>query len=171
MGGKVVMKISHMIPTLIARQIVADIAPVAYTHRYDHVFEPVLKLNLDVLKKRSEADRELAKDVPDPALRAFLLQSLSSSVDGLSWKLNWPVLHQYIDEIIGYESIDDWRIDVPTLFLSGALSNYVDDDARQLIGQHFTAASFQSLENAGHWLHADQPRAFYQAAYDYLIND
>ena len=47
-----------------------------------------------------------------------------------------------------------------TLFLSGANSDYVLPEHRDKIRTHFSNAKFAKIQDAGHWLHAEQPRAF-----------
>jgi pimeloyl-ACP methyl ester carboxylesterase len=48
----------------------------------------------------------------------------------------------------------------PTLFVSGARSDYVLPEHRPLIRALFPTARFVSVKNAGHWLHADNPAGF-----------
>ena len=51
-------------------------------------------------------------------------------------------------------------IDGPALFLTGALSHYVRPEHREVIRALFPKARFARIPEAGHWLHADAPRAF-----------
>ena len=46
------------------------------------------------------------------------------------------------------------------LFLSGGLSDYVQAAHRDRIRALFPKARFARLPKAGHWLHAEEPRAF-----------
>jgi pimeloyl-ACP methyl ester carboxylesterase len=48
----------------------------------------------------------------------------------------------------------------PTLFVTGARSDYVQPEHRPAIRTLFPRARFVSVKNAGHWLHADNPAAF-----------
>ncbi len=48
----------------------------------------------------------------------------------------------------------------PTLFVTGANSDYVLPEHRPLIREQFPAARFVAVKNAGHWVHADNPAGF-----------
>jgi len=77
------------------------------------------------------------------------------------------VLAAEMDKIIGFPEVDG-RFDGPALFLSGADSTYVRPEARPRIKALFPNAYFAKIPGAGHWLHADQPRAFEAAVAAFL---
>ncbi len=52
------------------------------------------------------------------------------------------------------------RFENPALFLTGAESPYVHPEHRETIKSLFPKARFARIPGAGHWLHAEQPRAF-----------
>jgi esterase len=52
--------------------------------------------------------------------------------------------------------------------LSGAASNYVSPAHHDRIRALFPAAEFEQIAGAGHWLHAEQPRAFEAAVRAFL---
>jgi len=168
MGGKVAMKVTQLLPTNVERLVVADIAPQAYTHNYDQLLNAVMGLNLDNIGTRRQADQRLAMHIDDARNRQFLLQNLIIGEETSQWKINWPVLKQHMSTITGYETIEDWQIDVPSLFIYGGLSDYVTESGRLLIRQHFKRARFSCIKNAGHWLHAEQPQIFYQIVDHFL---
>ena len=98
-------------------------------------------------------------------MRAFLLQSLD--VKTRRWRLNLEVLRREMDRIMGFPETDA-RFDGPTLFLSGADSDYVRPEHRAGIKALFPKAKFAKLRGAGHWLHADRPREFQAAVEAFL---
>ena len=66
---------------------------------------------------------------------------------------------------MGFEPLpSDWQTDLPTLFLRGASSDYVGASQIEVIERHFSAAQIATIANAGHWLHAEQPDAFFTEA-------
>jgi pimeloyl-ACP methyl ester carboxylesterase len=160
MGGKTAMQCVRIAPDRWLKLVVADIAPVAYQHDYDEMLEPILKLNLARYQSRREVDQALASSISDQALRMFVLQSLELTPDGARWKLNWPVLKQQMACITGFVPLDDWRIATPTLFIRGGLSPYLSDESLALIDTHFSDYTAQTVQGAGHWLHADKPAEF-----------
>jgi esterase len=159
MGGKAAMMLALTAPDLIRRLIVADIAPVAYAHDNTRHIAAMQALSLDGLTTRGEADRRLAADVPDAGLRAFFLQSLDLKSTPPRWRLNLPVLADQMPLIVGWPDVAG-QFDHPTLFLTGGKSTYVTPDHRAPIRALFPKARFAKLPEAGHWLHADSPRAF-----------
>ena len=159
MGGKAAMMLALLRPELIRKLVVADIAPVAYSHDQSHHIQSMRGLDLTDLSSRSEADDRLAKAISDPALRAFFLQSLDLKADPPEWRLNLDVLEAEMPKIVGWPDVQG-VFDHPTLFLTGALSRYVRPEHRSQIKAHFPKARFAKLPDAGHWLHAESPRAF-----------
>ena len=59
-------------PDLVNRLLVADIAPVAYTHSQSHLIAAMSRLDPASFTSRSDADAALAETVTDPGVRAFL---------------------------------------------------------------------------------------------------
>ena len=159
MGGKAAMMLALTEGAMVNRLVVADIAPVAYSHDQTRHITALRALDLSGLTSRAEADARLAAAVTDPALRAFFLQSLDLRATPPRWRINLDVLEAEMPKIIGWPQVAG-RFDGPTLFLSGALSHYVLPDYRDAIRTLFPAARFAKLPGAGHWLHAEKPRAF-----------
>jgi pimeloyl-ACP methyl ester carboxylesterase len=163
MGGKAAMALALTQPALVNRLLVADIAPVAYTHSQNHLIAAMRALPLDQITTRTEADAALAPRITDDATRAFLLQSLDLRSAPARWLLNLDVLEREMTHITGWPEISG-RFNGPTLFLSGGRSDYVLPDHRAPIKALFPAARFAKLPDAGHWLHAESPRAFIDTA-------
>jgi pimeloyl-ACP methyl ester carboxylesterase len=159
MGGKAAMLLALTEAAMVNRLVVADIAPVAYSHDQTQHVAALQALDLSALTTRAEADRSLAATVPDPALRAFFLQSLDLKSRPPRWRINLDVLKAEMPKIIGWPQVTG-RFDGPTLFLSGALSHYVRPEYRETIRALFPAARFAKIPGAGHWLHAEKPREF-----------
>ena len=159
MGGKAAMALALARPALMGKLVVADIAPVAYGHTQMPYLVAMRETDLSGLSSRGEADARLAERVDDPAIRAFLLQSLDLKTDPPRWRLNLPTLAREMDTILGWPDLPG-RFDGPSLFLSGGASDYVRPEHRETIRTLFPAARFARLPGAGHWLHAERPRDF-----------
>ena len=102
MGGKAAM-VAALSGAPIRRLIVADIAPVGYSHSQQPIIDAMQSVPLDHITNRAEADQALSAHIEDPALRSFLLQSLNVSTQ--RWRLNLPALSASMDQIIGFPDI------------------------------------------------------------------
>lgn len=165
MGGKAAMMLALTLPDRVNRLVVADIAPIVYDHTQLPMIEAMRSVDLSRVDARRDADEQLALTVDDPGVRAFLLQSLD--VKARRWRLNLDALAEAMPDIIGFPQLSGAYAG-PTLFLSGETSDYVTRDARPKIKSLFPKARFAKLPKAGHWLHADQPRAFEAAVRVFL---
>lgn len=165
MGGKAAMTLALTQPEKVARLVVADIAPVTYTHSQMPYIHAMKAVDLSRVTRRSEAEAQLADLGVEPALCSFFTQSLD--VAEKTWRLNLDTLEAEMDKIMSFPELSG-PFDGPALFLTGALSDYVLPEHRPLIKTLFPQARFAKLKDAGHWLHADQPRAFEAALRSYL---
>jgi pimeloyl-ACP methyl ester carboxylesterase len=165
MGGKAAMTLALNYPQYVNRLIVADIAPVAYTHTQLPFIKAMRAVDLDSVERRSDAEAQLAAAGVDPALQSFFTQSLD--LPNKRWRLNLDALADQMPEIMSFPQIEgQW--DGPALFLAGAASDYVLPEHRDQIRALFPQARFARIPGAGHWLHAEKPREFEAAARAYL---
>ncbi|MDX1781299.1 MAG: alpha/beta fold hydrolase [Thalassovita sp.] len=165
MGGKAAMVLALKYPSLVNRLIVADIAPVGYGHSQIQYIKAMKAVDLSRVEKRSDAEAQLREIVDDPVLPTFFTQSLD--VPGKRWRLNLDALEKNMDKILSFPRIEG-HFDGPTLFLSGAESDYVKRDYRPVIKAYFPNAKFAKIPGAGHWLHAEKPREFEAAVRAFL---
>jgi pimeloyl-ACP methyl ester carboxylesterase len=166
MGGKAAMALALTHPDLIRRLIIADIAPVAYTHTQSMFIDAMRGVDLSTLTRRSDATEQLAAAGVDPALQSFFTQSLD--IPNQRWLLNLDVLEAEMPHIIGWPEDITGPFPGPTFFLSGGASDYVTHAHRPQITSLFPAARFGKLPGTGHWLHAEKPRDFEAAVRVFL---
>jgi pimeloyl-ACP methyl ester carboxylesterase len=165
MGGKAAMALALSRPGAVRRLVVADIAPVAYGHSQQHLIDAMRGVDLGAVTSRRDADAQLAAEVEDAGVRAFLLQSLD--VAGRRWRLNLDALSAEMPSIIGWPDTGG-SFEGPVLVLSGAQSDYVRPEHRATIRRLFPRAKFAKIPGAGHWLHAEKPREFEAALRAFL---
>jgi esterase len=165
MGGKAAMVLALQKPTLVRSLIVGDIAPVPYSHTQIHFIDAMKAVDLSVVTRRSEASVQLADLGVESALQSFFTQSLD--VTNKRWKLNFDALAADMDKILSFPA-SSGIYEGPTLFLSGGNSDYVTRAHRLTIKPLFPNARFAKIPEAGHWLHAERPRAFEAAVRTYL---
>jgi pimeloyl-ACP methyl ester carboxylesterase len=159
MGGKAAMQAALMQPDMVARLIVADIAPVPYPPHLRAVAQAMAALPLAAGMTRADADAALAPAVPEPGMRAFLLQNLQLGATP-RWRIGLPEIIAGFADIEAWEAPADARYLGPTLFVAGAGSDYIRPEHRPLIRTWFPNNRLVTLKNAGHWLHADNPSGF-----------
>ncbi|WP_245231111.1 alpha/beta fold hydrolase [Parasedimentitalea huanghaiensis] len=165
MGGKASMMLALNHASCVNRLLVADIAPVAYTHSQIQFIEAMRSIDLATLERRSQAEAQLAEAGVDPALQSFFTQSLD--LPNRRWRLNLDTLADQMPNVMSFPQTDAvW--DGTVLFLSGATSDYVRPEHRGEIRARFPQARFAKIPDAGHWLHAEKPREFEATARAFL---
>jgi pimeloyl-ACP methyl ester carboxylesterase len=165
MGGKTSMVLALTQPALVNRLIVADIAPVPYGHDQNQNIAAMRSVDMSKVTKRADAVAQLAQTIDDTTLQSFFTQSLD--IKDKRWRLNLDVLERDMDQILSFPDIAS-HFDGPTLFLSGADSDYVLPAHRDTIRAKFPKARFAKITGAGHWLHAQKPREFIQSVQTWL---
>ena len=168
MGGKTAMQFALMYPEKIDKLIVVDIAPKVYPPKHDSIFEALFALKLDKYKMRAELDSALSQYIADYAVRQLLLKNVFRDGAGnFKWRIDVDAIHKNYDKI--NEAIDcGTQFDKPTLFIRGSKSHYIRDDDIPLMKSIFPSAECVTIENAGHWIHAEAPQKFTETVLEFL---
>ncbi|WP_029038845.1 alpha/beta fold hydrolase [Salinimicrobium xinjiangense] len=168
MGGKTAMTAAALFPHLVEKLIVVDIAPKYYAPHHQQILEGLTAVDEAALSSRGDADELLAKYIKEKAVRMFLLKNLYwKSKEKLGLRLNLEALKENIEEL-GQELPADYTFTKPVLFIKGERSNYITSEDEPLINRHFPAAQILSIPKAGHWVHAENKKAFYEAVIDFV---
>jgi len=168
MGGKTAMWLALSQPERVRRLVVADIAPVVYPNRFEEIFDGLLKLPLAHLQSRDAADRYLSHSVAERSVRQYLLQNLIRGDSGWSWRFSLPVLQGAMTQLAGFPEAREMSFAGRTLFIYGERSDYLIPAYRGAIETYFPHARLRVLDNAGHWLYAEQPEAFVRIVKGFL---
>lgn len=158
MGGKAAMALALTEPLMVGRLLVADIAPVIYQHGNKGIATAMAAIPLTASLTRGEADAALAEAVPRSDIRAFLLQNLRFGA-GARWRIGLAEIAAAVPDLEGWVDLPG-TYDGPSLFVTGADSDYVVPEHRPIIRKRFPAARFVAVKGAGHWVHADNPAGF-----------
>jgi pimeloyl-ACP methyl ester carboxylesterase len=168
MGGKTAMQLALHFPARVEKLVVADMAPRAYAPAHDQIFAALLALDLPKFQNRTQIEAALAPDIPNVVLRRFLLKNLGHDAAGaFFWKINLrDIAHNYwrLREPVAGEA----PFTKPALFIRGGKSKYLQPADEPLIREWFPAATIQTIPEAGHWVHADQPQEFLRLVLDFL---
>ena len=168
MGGKTAMEAALAYPDRIDRLVVADIAPKAYPPHHQGLLDALDAIDPTAYQTRDAIDEDLARDVPSWPIRQFLLKNLTHDPDtGYRWQMNLDAIRA------GYEAVaaalpGGRTFAGPTRFVRGGASDYVQPDDLPAIRALFPEAEVITLEGAGHWVHAEAPRAFGQVVMEFL---
>jgi pimeloyl-ACP methyl ester carboxylesterase len=165
LGGKVAMVLALRHPELVERLCVVDVAPVAYDRlsEFGRYVDAMKGLDLASLAQRADADAALAEAVPDPTVRAFLLQNLRRDGDRWRWQVNLDVLGPALPVIGGWpeeQLADTPPYRGPVLWVAGAGSDYVTPAYADAMGRWFPRNRLVTVKEAGHWVHSEQPEVF-----------
>ena len=161
MGGKVAMALALTRPELVTKLVVVDIAPVRYAQGYESFVRAMMAVDLSPSRRRADVDAALAAAVPEPAMRAFLLQNLATRNGTLAWQPNLAVLLRAMPEISTFPaSLAGASFGGVVTCLRGARSDYVDAVGEAALRRHFPSVVIATVPDAGHWPHAEQPAAF-----------
>jgi pimeloyl-ACP methyl ester carboxylesterase len=168
MGGKTAMLFAAKYPELLAKLIVIDISPRYYPTHHQNIIEALKSIDLQTLHSRQEAEKQLESKGLDIGTRQFLLKNLYRKENNLfEWRMNLAVISQKIEEV-GKEFPKDLFFEGSTLFVRGEKSNYITEKDFSIIQKFFPNAEIITIENAGHWVHAEQPQKLLEILFDFL---
>ncbi len=167
MGGKTVMRFAQDYPTIAKKIIVADISPRQYGLHHQSILKGLNEIDVKNIKSRKEADEVLSKYVNGVGERQFLLQNLERATKGFNWKMNLDIITKNIS-IIGEAQIPDSTISTPILFIRGGNSGYIATEDEMIISQYFNQSAIKTIPDAGHWLHAEQPKVFFDMVINFI---
>lgn len=168
MGGKTAMRYAQLYPNKIEKLISVDMGTQANEASHDDIIAGLESIDLAKISSRREADEQLAKFEPNRTVRQFLLKNLHrEGKDSFRWKINIPVLAKEYAEIL--KGLPEEEVMLDTLFINGGKSGYIREEDKDKIRRLFPLADFYTIENAGHWVHAEQPEEFINKVLEYTL--
>ncbi|MBC2600549.1 alpha/beta fold hydrolase [Puniceicoccus vermicola] len=170
LGGKVSMRIASDRPSIVRKLVLADIFPRVYPPHHAKDFAAMASLDLESLSDRKAADSAMAEEVPDWALRQFLLTNLTRSEQGgFAWQVNLEGLHRNLPQLAGMPFGDgDLPIVVPTLLVYGGKSNFVRAEDLEDAEDFFEDLRARRLPESGHNIHVEAKEDFVRTVKDFL---
>lgn len=182
MGGKTTLQLGLRHPDKVNKMIIVDISPFRYPvsnippglMSHDIIIKAMQAVDPSSISNRDEADAKLKESISSAPVRQFLLKNLKRSSEGtFKWILNLPVLSDNLHEI--YAGLPDiehqpsGNIPVfPLLFIKGQRSEYIRAEDQKSISNYFPHAEIKTIQNAGHWVHAEQPSEFLSIVKNFL---
>jgi esterase len=170
MGGKVAMLFATTYPEMVDKLIIADIGPKYYAPHHQDILAGLNAVDFSTKPSRTEVEEILYPYIPDFGTRQFLMKSLYwKDREQLAFRFNLAVFNKKI-ESIGEALPQNNHFDGATLFIRGGNSNYIQDKDLPEIKQHFPNSTLQTIPNVGHWLHAENPKLFFEITCKFLDN-
>ena len=162
LGGKVAMLFALRNPKKVNKLIVADMAPVSYPTKLSLMFDALSYFDLSGFNSRKEISLELSHHIQDEQVIQLLIQNIKKVNDEFSWRFNLSCIRKgYADLCRGLSIPEDGcPFKNPMLLIYGKKSNYWHSDYGETLNKLFLKFKILGIEDAGHWIHIDQPNTF-----------
>jgi esterase len=168
MGGKTAIQFSQEHPSFIEKLIVIDIGVKKYPMHHAEILKGLHSIDLNVVNTRGEAESILSQFIESHGVRQFLLKNLYWKEKGvLAWRMNIAVLEREMVNILAALSAKE--VFLPTLFIRGALSNYILDQDIDDLEDQFSDFNLVTIENSGHWVHSESPTEFLNSVLEFCL--
>lgn len=164
LGGKVAMKIACRRPDLVSHLIVVDITSEAAPRRWGPTFEIMRSLDVASISSRKDADDYFeSKGIEDWAFRRFLTSGLVRDEGIWKWGIGLNSISESSDKLVSQVLEKGQIFEGPTLLIRGADSTFAPESTIPAMREHFPALHVQTIPDAGHNVHIDQPLLFLNA--------
>lgn len=169
MGAKTVLFYEWIFPGLANKVIIADMAARAYAPHHDEVLKALLAVDFNTVNTRKEAEAVMNRYLNDFGTKQFLLKNIywkDSVQNKMDWRFNLKVISEKHNNI-GVE-VPHFVSNTPALIIRGAKSNYVNEQDIEDFKKRFNTLKIRTIENAGHWLHAEKPKEFFESVMEFI---
>ncbi len=169
MGGKTVMHFAVNHPERVEKLVVVDMSPKKYPVTNLEIIQAMEKVDLDKVKSRKEVEEILSQDIKDFGTMQFLLKNLYwTDEQKLAWRFNLESLKTNLRNVSEITPIPSPPLQMPVLFVKGGKSDHMFNSDSKTIHQMFPNAKIITIPEAGHWVHADKPKEFFQVVNTFL---
>ena len=160
MGGKAAMILALTRPGQVHSLLVADIPPAASEHGSSHIARQMQRIRFPEHLDRAGADALLAPAIANADIRGLMIQNIRLG-ENPGWQIGLDEIAASMADIEGWPEIPEGQAyRGPTLFLAGGLSPYIQPRHEPEMRRLFPAHRIETIEQAGHWLHAENPTRF-----------
>jgi len=171
MGGKTAMKFALDYPQMVEKLIVVDIAPSEAEDHHTYIFEALEAADVGNANTREEVEKVLRNRIGDDNTTIqFLMKGLQrdATEKHFEWKFNLKALMNHYEEIKGSISGPN-PYQGPVLFVKGGKSDYINSGNYPDIAELFPNNEVVEIQGAGHWVQAEKPAEFIEAAAKFLL--
>lgn len=168
MGGKVAMNFAQKHEILLDKLVVVDIGIKEYPMHHEHILAGIHSVDLPNITARRQAEDQMSAHIDSEGIKQFLLKNLYWKERGvLEWRMNVHVLEREMKNILS--AMPQVEVSVPTLFIRGAMSNYILDEDIESIEELFIDSEIETIENAGHWVHVEAADVFLETLLSFCL--
>lgn len=168
LGGKTAMLFAVTYPELVDKLIIVDISPREYKPHHHAILAALNSIDFSIQNSRDLVDEQLSKLIPEFGVRQFLMKNIFwKEKEQLGFRFNLESLTKNNPEV-GKPLPMNARFEKETLFLKGENSDYITENEALIIDAHFPKNTIVTIKNAGHWLHAENPKQFYEVVFGFL---
>lgn len=169
MGGKTALQLAVTHPERVEKMVIVDIGPKKYPVTNQFVVDALDKFDPQNLSSRKEAEEILSREIADIGTRQFLLKNLYwDDNQKLQWRFDFQSIKNNIKVVGETTPMPASPIPIPVMFLKGEKSDYIFPSDIKLMQTMFPNSKLAVIPGAGHWVHADQPQAFYEKVFEFL---
>lgn len=183
MGGKTAMFFAVDYLEKVSSLIIVDISPKSYKDTkstqllsHSNIINSMYKVDFSKVKNREDIDKILSQSIPPKRVRQFLLKNVSRTKDNkFAWSINLESISNELENIMDGLNIESFKdgngiTGFPVLFIKGEQSDYIESSDKTDIETIFPFAEIDTIPNAGHWLHAEQPDIFIKTIQNFLAD-
>lgn len=195
-GGKVALQAALSCPSLTAGLILVDISPFdlprAVCDELRSITDALIGLPLEKIHRRSEAEQLLMEKIPDMQVARFLLQNLAKNSEtagpAYRWQIGLQAISAGLEEACrsvlpgasgGTISAGEINSDgesggtepfatLPFLCIRGGSSPFFPEEDVERLRILVPSLEAQTIADAGHWLHVEQPDSFIDIVGDFI---
>ncbi|QJC29154.1 alpha/beta fold hydrolase [Enterobacteriaceae endosymbiont of Plateumaris rustica] len=162
MGGKIAMTMTKLIPNIIKKIIILDIAPVNYYFKNQNIFFVLNKINELKIFTKKKVFEIMSLYINKKHIIKYFLNSFINS----QWQFNLPILNNEYNKILKWEIVPSWFGE--SLFLKGEKSFYINHIYYKNLFNQFPLARIYNIP-AGHFLHIEKTNIVINTIFNFCL--
>ena len=191
MGGRTVLALSLLCPSIVDELIVVDSSPISRATEkgmadIETFLNAISEIDLDYLTKQNLERVEIKKyldeklkenGIKSESKRQWVMMNLvhreTHEIKEYDWNFNFSVLQKSFRPhltLVPQEILNNNLFLKKTLFIGSPISDYIPKNSHDEIKKYFPSAKFVYIDGAGHWVHADKPKQFIKIVSQFLNN-
>lgn len=170
MGGKTVMFFEWKYAGTADKIIIADISPREYEPHHNEVLMALNSVDFSEVKTRKEVEAKLNEYISDFGTKQFLLKNIywkDSANNIMDWRFDLKTITNNYDAI--RVPVPEFASETSCLVVKGERSNYITDADMADFRKRFMKCELAVVPGAGHWVHAEKPKEFFEVVIGFLI--